>query len=380
MTLQLLINKQDIAPLLSSFPTITDDINGVCRSLDFTLQAADGLVNYLGQAVHLYLGGVRWFFGFMEVRGWQAEGQITYKVYDPLYFLKKNPRDYYFKNQTATQMVAQVLKETGVKAGTIANTGAVLAPKLLQKAEGDKAIIDALARTYAATKKKYWLRFNPTEGPGFGATVFERVTPKELWAFQRGVNMINATYTESLEEHYNMVRLVNRDTGKTVTKKDSALALEYGARTYFEEVDKDAAATMERDATALLTEKKKIKTTVTLEGFNPGLSMPQFFSGDVIFVEEDMTQLFGAYHIRSVTQTIQSSKDIMLSFDLQDAPDIPAVQFDDATTKEKEKKAKGKKAQAAKDKKAKDKKDKDAESRPGNYSPEMKAAIEKYGT
>jgi hypothetical protein len=170
-----------------------------------------------------------------------------------------------------------------------------------------------------------------------------------------------------------MVRLVNRDTGKTVTKKDAALAAAYGMRTFFEEVDKDAAATMERDAAALLAEKKKIKTTASMEGFNAKLAMPQFFSGDVIFVEEDMTQLFGAYHIRSVTQTVQSSQDIQMAFDLQDAPDIPTVQFDDAAAKEKTKKAKAKKE---KDKS----KDKDAEGSAGNYSPEMKAAIAKYGT
>lgn len=130
---------------------------------------------------------------------------------------------------------------------------------------------------------------------------------------------------------------------------------------------------MERDAAALLAEKKKIKTTASMEGFNAKLAMPQFYSGDVIFVEEDMTQLFGAYHIRAVTQTVQSSQDIQMSFELQDAPDIPTVQFDDAAQKEKDKKAKAKKA---KDKS----KDKDAEGSAGNYSPEMKAAIAKYGT
>jgi hypothetical protein len=369
MTLQLIVNKQDVAPLLSAPPRIGDELDGVCRTLEFQLQAADGLVNYLGQSAQLYVGGKRWYYGFLEVRGWEANGIVTYKVYDPLYFLKKNPYDYYFKNQTAKQMAAHVLSVVGVKAGSIADTGAVLQPKLYQRAEGDKVIIDALARTYEANAKKYWLRFNPDDGAAFGAEIYERIVPKELWAFERGVNMTTAKYEESLEEHYNIVRLVNRETGKSVSKADDKLVLDFGARTYVEEVDKDKADTMERDAEALLDQKKKVKTTVSLEGMNADLAMPQFFSGDVIYVEEDMTQAFGAYHIRSVTQTILNSSTVQLAFDLQDAPDIPKVQFSDEQKAAKKQKNKG----------SDDKSSKDGSGSPGSYSPEMQKLLEKYG-
>lgn len=369
MTLQLIVNKQDVAPLLSDPPRISDEIDAVCRTLEFRLQAADGLVNYLGQSVQLYLDGKRWYYGFLEVRGWEANGVITYKVYDPLYFLKKNPYDYYFKNQTAKQIAAHVLSVVGVKAGRLADTGAVLAPKLYQKAEGDKVIIDALALTAQANKKKFWLRFNPEDGAGFGTEIYERITPKELWAFQRGVNLTNATYEESLEDHYNIVRLVNRETGKSVSKADDKLILDFGARTYVEEVDKDKAATMERDAEALLEEKKKVKTTISLEGINADLAMPQFFSGDVIYVEEDMTQAFGAYHIKSVTQTIIDSRTVQLAFDLQEAPDVPKVQFTEDQKAAKKKKNKG----------SDDKTGKDASGSPGSYSPDMQKMIDKYG-
>ncbi|TVX92227.1 XkdQ/YqbQ family protein [Paenibacillus agilis] len=372
MTLQLIVNKQDVAPLLSGPPKINDEIDSVCRTLEFQLQAADGLTNYLGNAVQLYLGGKRWFYGFLEVTGWDANGVITYKAYDPLYFLKKNPYDYYCKNQTAKQIAAQVLSTVGIKAGILADTKSVLAPKLYQKAEGDKVIIDVLARTYKTTSKKYWLRFNPEEGREFGAEIYERVVPRDLWAFQRGVNMTSAKFDESLEEHFNVVHLINRETGKKVAKADKQLALDYGVRTHVEEVDKDKAATMERDAAALLVEKKKVKTTINMEGMNLNLAMPQFYSGDVIYVEEEMTQVFGAYHIRSVSQTIVDSKTIQLAFALQNAPDVPQIQFDD---KQEQKKTKNK--QGKKDKNKKDK-DKDGNGSPGTYSPEMQKVIDKY--
>lgn len=363
MTLKLIINNQDVAPLLTSPPVITDQIDAVCRTLEFTLQATDSLSNYLGQAVQLYLGGERWFYGFLEVRGWESSGQITYKVYDPLYFLKKNPYDYYFKAITADQIAAEVCSVTGVKVGSLAPTGYVLPAKLYQKTEGDKVITDALYLTKQATGRAFWYRFSPAEGAAFGTQLFERVLPDRIWAFQRGVNLTGARYEESLEEHYNVVRLVNRETGKTVTKLDEQAVLDFGARTYFDEVDKDAADTMDQTAAQLLTEKNTVKTSISLEGINRGLAMGQFFTGDAIYVEEDQTGTFGAYYVKNVTQTILGGKDVQLAFDVETDPSNKRVTI-------KQPKQAGKKSS---------KKAKDSSTTPGNYSPEMKTLMEKYG-
>jgi hypothetical protein len=358
MTVELVINGQDVAPLLSRPPRISDDLEAVCRTLDFTLYAAEALTNYLGQPVELYLDGKRWYFGFLEVRGWEARGQVTYRVYDPLYFLRKNPDDYYFNGQTANQIAEKVLKNIGVARGKIASTGVVLPPQLYKRAEGDKVIIDALVKTVRGGGKKFWLRFDPDES-GFGATIFERKVPAHIWAFQRGVNLTDARYTESLEEMYNVVKLVNRETGKTVKKFDQEFINRFAARTRFEEVDKDAAATMDKDAAAMLKEGAKVKTSISLEGINADLVMPQFYSGDVIYVEEDFTNVWGAHHIRRVEQTVVSSKVILLTMDVEDAPGVPPIQFEDAE-KEATKTGKGVSENPV-------------------YSEEMKALIEKYG-
>jgi hypothetical protein len=370
MTLRLIINKQDVAPLLSAPPKITDDIQAVCRTLDFQLQAADGLANYLGQQVELYVGDKREFFGFLEVRGWEARGTITYKVYDPLYFLAKNPDDYYFNGGlTASQRAEEVLKNVGVVRGNLAPTGVVLPASFYKKAEGDKVIIDSLVKTVKAGGKKFWLRFDPSV-ESFGATIFERTLPAEVWAFQRGVNMTNARYEESLEDHYNVVKLVNRETGKTVVKYDQQAIQDFGARTRFEEVDKDAADTMDRDAAAMLEEGKKVKASISIEGVNDDLVMPIFHVGDVIYVEDDITQALGAYYIRRAEHTFESSRRITLAFDVEEAPDVPAAPYadaeKDAKQRNKPKKGKGTKAGAGVSENA-------------AYGDEMKGLIDKYG-
>lgn len=372
MTLRLIVNNQDVAPLLSGPPKIGDELDSTCRTLDFTLQAADGLVNYLGQSVQLYLGGQRWYYGFLEIRGWEANGQITYRVYDPLYFFGKNPTDFYFKGVTADQAARQVCETLGIMAGPMASTGYVMPAKFYPKTEGDKVITDSLYLTKQANGKAFWYRFNPEDGPNFGCTLFERTVPAEMWAFQRGVNLSNARYEESLEETYNIIKLINRETGRAVVKTDTESIAAFGPRTYFDEVDKDHEATMDQDAVALLEEKNKVKITMSAEGINAALAMPQFYSGDVIFIEEDVTGEFGPYFIKSVSQTILDSKNVQLAFDVESDPSIARVKI--RQLKEKKAKAKAKQAPKSKEKDATA-----AASTPGNYSPEMAALMEKYG-
>lgn len=364
--IRLLINSQDVAPLLSDPPKITDDMQAVCRTLEFRLQASEGLVNYLGQQVELYADDRREFFGFMETRGWEDSGAVTYKVFDPLYFLAKNPDDYYFNSGlTASQRAEEVLKNVGVIRGKLAPTGVTLPASFYKKAAGDQVIIDSLVKTATSGGKKFWLRFDPSL-ENFGATIFERFVPEEIWAFQRGVNLKSAHYEESLEDMINVVKLVNRETGKTVIKYAADSIADFGPRTQFEEVDKEAAPTMDKDAAAMLEAGNKVKTSISIEGINDGLVMPIFHTGDVVYVEDDITQALGAYYISRIDQTFISSTTVTIAMDLERDPSVPDAPFADA-----EEEAKG-------DKKKGTKKGKGVSETPV-YNDEMKGLIEKYG-
>ncbi len=378
MSIRLIINSQDVAPLLSAPPRIMDDIGAACRTLDFQLQKADGLENYLGQQVELFVGDKREFFGFLEIRGREARGMMAYKAYDPLYFLTKNPDDYYFSaGLTASQRAEEVLKNVGVARGKIAPTGVTLPASFYKAAAGDQVITDGLVKTAQGGGKKYWLRFDPSL-ESFGAVIFERKLPSIMWAFQRGVNMTNARYEESLEDLYNVVKLINRETGKTITQYDSQAIADFGPRTRFEEVDKDKAATMAQDAAAMLKEGNKVKATIGIEGVNDDLVMPIFHVGDVIYVEDGVSMALGPYYIRRVEHTFMSSRRIGLVMDVEAAPGLPAAPFDSAEKDAKEYTPDGKQIQKATVGSA---------TKPGKgvsenatYSPEMQALIDKYAS
>lgn len=288
-----------------------------------------GLENYQGQTVELWYGGKRWFIGTLRKRGSSHSGVISYLVYDPMIFMNKNVDDFYFPGQTAKQTINELAKASAVRVHNLVNTGAVLPPLYYQGAEADKVAVDQLVRTYGANKKKYWLRYNPGYGEE-GLDLFERVVPTKLWAFQVGVNLTSASMDESIEETITVIKLVNRDTGKVVQKVDEVKLKAYGKSVHFEEIDKDAADTMESKATELLQSLSSMSISQQIEGINPNNTMPQLYSGDYIYVEEKYTHIMGGYHIRNITQTFTSDNLITVSMDIERSPYVPEIQFEDA--------------------------------------------------
>jgi hypothetical protein len=251
-------------------------------------------------------------------------------AYDPLFFLKKHPDDYYFKNKAGGQIFAELASRCGVRVKSITPTGAPFKGLYYQGQDADKIAVDIIARIYKASGRKFWFRYDPTEGAE-GLVLFERNVPDKIWAFQAGINLTSASKEEDIEDLITTVKLVNRETGKTVIKQDADASLKYGHRVLFEEVDKEHASQMEKTATEKLKKLSQITTRLSFSGVNPAAKMPQFFGADVVYVEEPYTRLIGAYYIESVTQTFAADSHIDLDMEIRSAPEMPEVEYDDAT-------------------------------------------------
>jgi hypothetical protein len=300
--------------------------------LEVPVQNAPDLENYIGQAVELWYGGKRWFVGVMTRRTKDATGNFVYTAYDPLYYLKRNVDDWYFKNTTASQAYKILAEKSGVRIANLENTRAIFKALYYQGTEGDKVAIDLLARTFQANSKKYWFRYQPDDGAD-GLILFERKIPDQLWMFQVGVNLTAANIEESIEETCTVVKLVNRETGKIVTKVNKDAVQQYGQLVHFDEVDKDKAATMDKDAKAALDRKSKIGITMTAEGVNPDQTIPQLYSGEWIYVEEKNTRIIGGYCIKGITHTFETNNLIRLSFEIQSTADLADIYYDDMIDK-----------------------------------------------
>lgn len=353
MTVQIEINGQDLRPLLASPPKIKDNLNAVCRTLELKPYNDKDLKAKLGQPVTLYYNNDVWFFGFLQTRKFTSKGDAVFKAYDPLFFMKNNPDDYYFKNITASKAIEQMAEKVGIRIGDLESTGVTLSQLYYEGKDPDKIAIDLLARTYRENDKKFWFRYDPEKG----LVLFERQVPTKIWAFQVGVNLEKAEYKDSIEKTITRVKLVNRETGKTVKKSDTTKVKQYGPRTHFEEVDRKAAQKMDRLAKDLLKEKAVVDKEQRITGINPG-SMPQFYSANTIYVEEEKTGIIGAYHILNVNQTFASDNLIKLDMKIRRTLEVPEIQYTGAT---------------------KEPETEDDEGVQQEYSEELQKAIDKYG-
>lgn len=334
MALKLQVGKYDFTPALGGPPKITDQLEAVCRTLEFTARSSKYLDDLYGEQVTLWYAGKRWFFGFVFTQKDTHAGEIAIKAYDPLIYLKKNPDDYYFESMTAGQAIKQMAEQVGVKVGRIEDTGAVLPALYYANKAPDKIAVDLIARTYQKNKKKFWYRFNP-DPDAFGLEAFERVLPTKAWAFQYNVNLTKAEVTGSIEETTPIVRYLNRETGKEVLLVDAEALKRYGPMRTFKEVNKDDVDDMDKDAAAAFEKLKGPKKEMALEGINPEGKMPMFFCGDVIYAEERRTRLLGGYYVKNVTHTFNSDRVVSLAMDIQLQPDIPEVQYENQESDQK---------------------------------------------
>lgn len=330
MTLEITVNGTSLKGLLAAPPKISDQLNAACRSLELNAQTGK-LDGVLGKTVELWYNGSRWFTGVLFRRGIDDSGQASYFAYDPLFYFSKNPDDYYFKKGvTATQVLKRLAVQASVKIYKLLETGVALPALYYQDAPPDKVAIDVLARTIRKNSKKYWYRYQP-DSLAEGLYLFERVLPATVWAFQVGVNLTAAEFSESIEETCTVVKLVNREKHKVVVKENAAARKAYGRMQYFQEVDGDQSGSMERLALEYLAKLSKVTTEMAIEGVNPNRVIPQLYSGDYLYAEEKHTGIIGAYSILNITQTFVSDNLVEIAADIQKQPEIPDVQYQDAT-------------------------------------------------
>lgn len=324
--LQLKVDGKDFTGVLVGNPIIKDQLNACCRTLSFDLSLYGNKVDLLSHKAELFYNGTRWFIGEIKRQKEAHDGKNDLTAYDPLFLFGKHEDDYYFKNQTATQIANSMANKIGIKVYKLENTKAVIGYMLYKKGAPDKIMVDALARTWNAGGDKFWFRYDPVHD---GILLKRRTVPDKIWAFKTGSNLLSASRERSIEEMFNTVKLINRETGKTVTKVNAKNKALYGNTQYYEEIN-DKDTNLDKYAAGKLASLSKIKSTMSMSGINSDGSMGQFFVGDPLYVEEKNTGMIGGYWITNVSHTFLADDAIQLDFDLSITEDIPEIQYDDS--------------------------------------------------
>lgn len=324
--IEILIDGVDFTKAVSGELTITDSVDAACRDLSFSMIQNDVPKRLNGKTVELLLGGERWFKGNIRSVKSDSGRRIDLKAYDPLFFFTRFVDDYYFKNQTANQIIASLAAKCGVKTASLESTAAVFPQLYYSAADPDKIATDVLARTRSASGKKYWYRYCPAKD---GIILFERRVPEKLWSFKSGINLLDASKSESVESLYSSVKLVQRESGAEVVKINSDAAASYGLTQKFEEVNGDVPD-INAKAAELLADSSKPEVSMSFSAVNPKGMMGQFFAGDAVYIEEPISGIGGGYYLRSVTQKFTSPDVVEISADVVLTPDLPSIEFSDA--------------------------------------------------
>lgn len=327
--LQLKIDGKNFTGLLTGNPVIKEQLNACCRTLMFDLALLGIKQDLLAHKVELYYSNKRWFIGEIKKQVESHDGLNKLTAYDPLFLFSKHDDDYYFKNQTATQMAKAMADKIGIKVYKLENTKAVIDYTFYKKGSPDKIMVDALARTWNAGGDKFWFRYDPEHD---GILLKRRSVPTMIWAFKTGGNLMSASRERTIEEMYNTVKLINRETGKTVSKVNAKNKALYGNTQYYEEIN-DKDTNLDSYAAEKLKSLSKVKSTLKMSGTNSDGAMGQFFVGDPLYVEEKNTGLVGGFWVRNVSHTFLADDAIQLDFDLTATEDIPEIQYDDSKAK-----------------------------------------------
>ena len=302
MAMRLLITNSgmttDITNLFSQM-TWSGDYQQCCRTLEFSVISSPSnqigvpkVKCELGYAVRLYRNTQLLFEGWVHGREKStADNVITYTAYDRGYYLNRNKVVEKAVNTTPETWTHYLCQKYGVKVGSIATTGFKFSRNFL----GGETLYECIQTGYtlagAKSKKRYQIRFT-----GDSLNVFEKCKNANTLVIKGGVNLMDATISESVEKMVNQVDIYDKDDKFVKSLKNKDAIKLYGLmRGYLKQSDKkDSSAEAQRTLDDNGVERK-----VTINGFGNVNSL----TGTTVIVQEPYTGLNGLFWIDNDTHT-----------------------------------------------------------------------------
>lgn len=273
-----------------------------------------------------------------------STGTQTLKAYDYNVYLTKNSDTVRFVGKTATQIIATMCAKFGIKTGALANTRHVI-PKFIVRGKTVYEIaVMALTETQKATGKRYRFRNNAGK-----LELIEVATQVKRLNLENGRNIIDASFSESIEDVRTRVKLTGGDENKPVTVEfSSPSASKYGIMQHYEHnSDVKTAAKLKPLADALLAELSKPKQEFSVTAIGD----MDVISATTVIVNEAMTGIRGAFYVASDTHKFDANGLHTMSLSLSRELELAQIEYE-APEEPKPKKAKKKTAkQKAEEKK-----------------------------
>lgn len=308
--------------------TCSGDVQQAARRVEVTwMNTLDGQKRALevakGSEIRLLEDKVELFRGVIFGDRIDSKGNAGITAYDDNIYLTKSKDTKIFKGKKASEILSQLCKEYGIPVGTIADTGYVI-PKLILR---DKTLwemfVTALTVTFRAVGRRFFMF---SKGGKFQLSERKNVVAK--WVLENGRNIIDASYTTSIEEMKTKVKVMGQTKDKkeiVAQVQDAALIQKYGIMQHLENASGDVTKSqIEQTAKQLLKQLAVITddASLTCVGDN------DVAAGCAVYVREQMTGIVGSYYVSTDSHTWDAGGVHTMSISLTATDDLPTMEYE----------------------------------------------------
>lgn len=267
------------------------DYTQVARQIEFTLitspydKSLPVAAIELGDIIVLRKDNKELFRGYVFFRD-KAYNSTTfsYTAYDCGIYLLKNDGSYNFRNTTPEAITKRICCDFGIPYKTIDSTGISINKKFIG-VNLYKIIMAAYTIATQNTGRKYMVR--AIEGE---INIIPKGETSLKLVFENGVNILESSRSESLENMVNKVKIVNKDGDHIKEVTDAAMLNKYGS------FQKNLTQAEDKDETSKAKKMLKgIDTKINITGFGDATCI----TGMAVEVYDSYTGLNGLFYIDS---------------------------------------------------------------------------------
>jgi cell wall-associated NlpC family hydrolase len=303
---------------------INGDVAKAGRSCEVSFKNTDDarkrLVNVAnGKEVRILADELELFRGNIFKFGRTATGDESLTAYDSNIYLAKNNDVVKFVGKKASEIIKLLCSQYGIKTGRIDDTGHAIPKLILPGKTLYDIFIIALTETQQATGQRFMLRNNK------GSLELIKVQAATNWLrIEPGKNLIDASYSESIDDVKTKVKLTGGDEKNPVTATVGGGGA-YGTMQHYEHNSSvSTASQLKSIATGMLSVLSKPDIEMSVEV----LGIPQIVSGTALIVQDALSGLTGGYFVLSDNHSFDSKGVHTMSLNLSKTLDLPFMEYE----------------------------------------------------
>ncbi|WP_445887844.1 C40 family peptidase [Clostridioides difficile] len=287
--------------------TWSGDYKSPSRTLEFSIIQSSFDVNFqqidipIASTVCFYVDEKELFRGMIINRSKDSSNNsISFVSKDMGFLLTQSEVSYNFKDKLVEDIAKQVFNDNKLAVGNIPKTN-VKYTKMFIGVTGYDTIMSAYTEASKTTKKKYMIEANIDK-----FNVIEKGTITLNVMFEEGSNLINTSFSESMENVKNKVLVVDQYGNKISEKVDDKIFKDVGV------IMQKVIQQQENSTVDIESEFKGIEQTCNLKGYGDVTCI----TGRGVKVKDSYTGLVGLFYIDTDKHNWDSNGNYEIDLDL----------------------------------------------------------------